>query len=171
MMLVIAAAPAWAQRRASSLMVEHRWETEGRSPSKVQLFLCFQIHQAVRMMREDRPLRMAAGARAQEEAQRCNTCWLAAPSPARWSWQRGSASMSCLRVRMARQERKKAFMVIRINTAFSSKKRRDSVRERWMPQDEKLKKLEEEKGVVIRFMIGHRSKAKDLLGDSLILRH
>uniref|UniRef100_A0A453JZK9 Uncharacterized protein n=2 Tax=Triticinae TaxID=1648030 RepID=A0A453JZK9_AEGTS len=64
--------------------------------------------------------------------------------------------MSCLRVRMARQERKKAFMVIRINTAFSSKKRRDSVRERWMPQDEKLKKLEEEKGVVIRFMIGHR---------------
>uniref|UniRef100_A0A453JZN2 Uncharacterized protein n=1 Tax=Aegilops tauschii subsp. strangulata TaxID=200361 RepID=A0A453JZN2_AEGTS len=74
----------------------------------------------------------------------------------RWSWQRGSASMSCLRVRMARQERKKAFMVIRINTAFSSKKRRDSVRERWMPQDEKLKKLEEEKGVVIRFMIGHR---------------
>ena len=36
------------------------------------------------MMREDRPLRMAAGARAQEEAQRCNTCWLAAPSPARY---------------------------------------------------------------------------------------
>lgn len=33
-----------------------------------------------------------------------------------------------------RQERKKAFVVIGINTAFSSKKRRDSVRETWMPQ-------------------------------------
>lgn len=30
--------------------------------------------------------------------------------------------------------RKKAFMVIGINTAFSSRKRRDSVRETWMPQ-------------------------------------
>ena len=34
----------------------------------------------------------------------------------------------------ARQERKKAFVVIGINTAFSSKKRRDSVRATWMPQ-------------------------------------
>lgn len=32
------------------------------------------------------------------------------------------------------QPRKKAFMVIGINTAFSSRKRRDSVRETWMPQ-------------------------------------
>lgn len=30
--------------------------------------------------------------------------------------------------------RKKAFVVIGINTAFSSRKRRDSVRETWMPQ-------------------------------------
>lgn len=30
--------------------------------------------------------------------------------------------------------RKKAFIVIGINTAFSSRKRRDSVRETWMPQ-------------------------------------
>lgn len=34
--------------------------------------------------------------------------------------------------------RKKAFMVIGINTAFSSRKRRDSVRETWMPQGENL---------------------------------
>jgi hypothetical protein len=33
-----------------------------------------------------------------------------------------------------RKERKKAFVVIGINTAFSSKKRRDSVRATWMPQ-------------------------------------
>jgi len=30
--------------------------------------------------------------------------------------------------------RKKVFLVIGINTAFSSRKRRDSVRETWMPQ-------------------------------------
>ena len=30
--------------------------------------------------------------------------------------------------------RKKVFIVIGINTAFSSRKRRDSVRETWMPQ-------------------------------------
>lgn len=82
--------------------------------------------------------------------------------------------------------RKKAFIVIGINTAFSSRKRRDSVRETWMPQGinvtasflcmpcilcdsfgekvsffclsgDKLLQLEREKGIVIRFMIGHRS--------------
>lgn len=52
--------------------------------------------------------------------------------------------------------RKKVFMVMGINTAFSSRRRRDSVRETWMPQGEKLEKLEQEKGIVIKFMIGHR---------------
>lgn len=32
------------------------------------------------------------------------------------------------------QQKKKAFVVIGINTAFSSRRRRDSVRETWMPQ-------------------------------------
>lgn len=32
------------------------------------------------------------------------------------------------------ETKKKAFVVIGINTAFSSRKRRDSVRETWMPQ-------------------------------------
>uniref|UniRef100_M8BXU1 Hexosyltransferase n=1 Tax=Aegilops tauschii TaxID=37682 RepID=M8BXU1_AEGTA len=32
------------------------------------------------------------------------------------------------------QSRKKAFVVVGVNTAFSSRKRRDSVRETWMPQ-------------------------------------
>ena len=36
--------------------------------------------------------------------------------------------------RGATEGRKKAFVVIGINTAFSSRKRRDSVRETWMPQ-------------------------------------
>lgn len=79
--------------------------------------------------------------------------------------------------------KRKHFMVIGINTAFSSRKRRDSIRATWMPQGssnglvffnmliqflnaaiiltnglpgEKMKKLEEEKGIVIRFVIGHR---------------
>ncbi|URE32116.1 Galactosyltransferase [Musa troglodytarum] len=76
---------------------------------------------------------------------------------------------------------KKAFVVVGINTAFSSKKRRESIRATWMPRgrrdkasspflrfdgsadDEyrsvpsagsKLRRLEEEKGVVMRFVIG-----------------
>ncbi|KAL8495431.1 hypothetical protein ACS0TY_019537 [Phlomoides rotata] len=36
-------------------------------------------------------------------------------------------------------------MVIGINTAFSSRKRRDLVRATWMLQDEKRKKLEEKR--------------------------
>ncbi|XP_065020423.1 probable beta-1,3-galactosyltransferase 8 [Musa acuminata AAA Group] len=49
---------------------------------------------------------------------------------------------------------KKAFVVVGINTAFSSKKRRESVRATWMPRGSKLRRLEEEKGVVVRFVIG-----------------
>ncbi|KAG6517348.1 hypothetical protein ZIOFF_020733 [Zingiber officinale] len=50
---------------------------------------------------------------------------------------------------------KKAFVVVGINTAFSSQKRREAVRATWMPTGAKLKRLEEEKGVVVRFVIGH----------------
>ena len=38
----------------------------------------------------------------------------------------------------------KAFVVIGINTAFSSRKRRESIRETWMPQGEKLKGVVDE---------------------------
>ncbi|KAE8767433.1 putative beta-1,3-galactosyltransferase 2 [Hordeum vulgare] len=51
--------------------------------------------------------------------------------------------------------RHKYLMIISINTAFSICKRRDSIRNTWMPQGEKRKKLEEEKGVIIRFVICH----------------
>ncbi|GFP87606.1 beta-1 3-galactosyltransferase 7 [Phtheirospermum japonicum] len=63
--------------------------------------------------------------------------------------------------------RKKAFMVIGINTAFSSRKRRDSVRETWMPQGEQLRKLEQEKGIVVRFMIGHSATSNSILDRAL----
>ncbi|CAK9158010.1 unnamed protein product [Ilex paraguariensis] len=49
--------------------------------------------------------------------------------------------------------KRKYLMVIGINTAFSSRKRRDSVRATWMPQGEKRRKLEEEKGIIVRFVI------------------
>ncbi|KAL7191310.1 hypothetical protein ACSBR2_023392 [Camellia fascicularis] len=56
--------------------------------------------------------------------------------------------------------RKKAYI---INTAFSSRKRRDSIRQTWMPQGERLLQLEQEKGIIIRFMIGHRSMLEGIM--------
>jgi hypothetical protein len=64
-------------------------------------------------------------------------------------------------------ERKKAFMVIGINTAFSSRRRRDSIRETWMPRGEKLLQLEKEKGIVVRFMIGHSATSKSILDRAI----
>ncbi|KAH7428898.1 hypothetical protein KP509_09G022500 [Ceratopteris richardii] len=63
--------------------------------------------------------------------------------------------------------RQKAFVVIGINTAFSSRKRRDSIRETWMPKGDKLKQLEEEKGIVIRFVIGHSATAGGILDRAI----
>ncbi|KAK1308626.1 putative beta-1,3-galactosyltransferase 2 [Acorus calamus] len=76
----------------------------------------------------------------------------------------------------------KYLMVVGINTAFSSRKRRDSVRATWMPQGEKRKRLEEEKGIIIRFVIGHSATMGGILdkaveaeeqkhGDFLRLEH
>ncbi|CAH1449773.1 unnamed protein product [Lactuca virosa] len=76
----------------------------------------------------------------------------------------------------------KYLMVIGVNTAFSSRKRRDSVRATWMPQGDKLRKLEEEKGIVMRFVIGHGATSGGILdraieaedrkhGDFLRLEH
>ncbi|KAJ0017439.1 hypothetical protein Pint_09926 [Pistacia integerrima] len=63
--------------------------------------------------------------------------------------------------------KRKYFMVIGINTAFSSRKRRDSVRETWMPQGEKRKRLEEEKGIIIRFVIGHSATSGGILDKAI----
>ncbi|GFZ07414.1 Galactosyltransferase family protein [Actinidia rufa] len=79
-------------------------------------------------------------------------------------------------------KRRKYLMVIGINTAFSSRKRRDSVRATWMPQGDKRKKLEEEKGIIVRFVIGHSATLGGILdraieaedkkhGDVLRLEH
>ncbi|KAG5383978.1 hypothetical protein IGI04_035448 [Brassica rapa subsp. trilocularis] len=78
--------------------------------------------------------------------------------------------------------KRKYLMVFGINTAFNSRKRRDSVRTTWMPPGEERKKLEEEKGIVMRFVIGHSATPGGILdraiqaeehkhGDSLRLDH
>ncbi|KAJ4752892.1 Hexosyltransferase [Rhynchospora pubera] len=67
---------------------------------------------------------------------------------------------------LAGNNKAKAFIVIGINTAFSSRKRRDSIRETWMPQGEKLKRLEEE-GIVVRFMIGHSATSNSILDKAI----
>ncbi|XP_057968854.1 probable beta-1,3-galactosyltransferase 2 isoform X2 [Malania oleifera] len=78
--------------------------------------------------------------------------------------------------------KRKYLMVIGINTAFSSRKRRDSVRATWMPQGDKRRRLEEEKGIVMRFVIGHSATSGGILdraveaedkkhGDFLRLEH
>ncbi|QCE09549.1 probable beta-1,3-galactosyltransferase 2 isoform X2 [Vigna unguiculata] len=63
--------------------------------------------------------------------------------------------------------KRRYLMVVGINTAFSSRKRRDSVRETWMPQGEKRKKLEEEKGIIIRFVIGHSATSGGILDRAI----
>ncbi|KAF3789207.1 Beta-1-3-galactosyltransferase [Nymphaea thermarum] len=52
------------------------------------------------------------------------------------------------------KEHPNIFFVMGIMTTFSGRKRRDSIRHTWMPQGVKLKQLEKEKGIVIRFVIG-----------------
>ncbi|KAM7504191.1 hypothetical protein LguiB_003095 [Lonicera macranthoides] len=94
-----------------------------------------------------------------------------------------SGSLISEDLRFAKATKKiKYLVVIGINTAFSSRKRRDSVRATWMPQGEKRKKLEEEKGIIVRFVIGHSATSGGILdraveaedkkhGDFLRLEH
>ncbi|XP_074562237.1 putative beta-1,3-galactosyltransferase 2 [Curcuma longa] len=66
---------------------------------------------------------------------------------------------------------RKYLMVVGINTAFSSRRRRDSVRATWMPQGEKRKKMEEEKGIIIRFVIGHSATPGGILDKAIEAEH
>ncbi|CAN6713388.1 unnamed protein product [Malus baccata var. baccata] len=65
------------------------------------------------------------------------------------------------------KERQKLFFVMGIMTAFSSRKRRESIRETWMPQGDELKKLEAEKGIIMRFVIGHSATPGGLLDRAI----
>ncbi|XP_021816515.1 beta-1,6-galactosyltransferase GALT31A isoform X2 [Prunus avium] len=65
------------------------------------------------------------------------------------------------------KERQKVFFVMGIMTAFSSRKRRESIRETWMPQGDELKKLETEKGIIMRFVIGHSATPGGVLDRAI----
>ncbi|RWV92525.1 hypothetical protein GW17_00045091 [Ensete ventricosum] len=67
--------------------------------------------------------------------------------------------------------RRKYLMVVGINTAFSSRRRRDSVRATWMPQGENRKKLEEQRGIIIRFVIGHSATSGGILDKAIEAEH
>ncbi|XP_041004291.1 probable beta-1,3-galactosyltransferase 8 [Juglans microcarpa x Juglans regia] len=81
--------------------------------------------------------------------------------------QSGTALLQLPLEKASNHSLQKAFVVIGINTAFSSRKRRESVRETWMPRGAKLKKLEKEKGIVIRFVIGHSSTPGGVLDKAI----
>lgn len=49
---------------------------------------------------------------------------------------KGSLTLDNSKTNDSTSKRKKYFMVIGINTAFNSRKRRDSIRSTWMPQGE-----------------------------------
>jgi hypothetical protein len=60
--------------------------------------------------------------------------------------------------------RKRPLIVIGIMTSFGRKNYRDAVRKSWLPTGSMLKKLEEEKGIVVRFIVGrsvNRGDASD----------
>lgn len=67
----------------------------------------------------------------------------------------------------ASNERQKYFFIMGIMTAFSSRKRRVSIRETWMPQGKDLLRLEKEKGIIIRFVIGHSATPGGLLDHAI----
>lgn len=59
--------------------------------------------------------------------------------------------------------KKKNLAVIGIITTFGRKKNRDAIRRAWMPTGAALEKLEDQKGIVLRFVIGRSANR----GDSL----
>ncbi|KAH9311376.1 hypothetical protein KI387_026411, partial [Taxus chinensis] len=56
---------------------------------------------------------------------------------------------------------KRLMAVIGIVTEFGHKSHRDSIRKSWMPTGPALRKLEEDKGIIIRFVIGRSANRGD----------
>lgn len=63
----------------------------------------------------------------------------------------------------ADKSKKKLLAVVGVITTFGRKRNRDAIRKAWMPKGAALKKLEDEKGIVLRFVIGRSANR----GDSL----
>ncbi|XP_057798604.1 hydroxyproline O-galactosyltransferase HPGT1 isoform X2 [Salvia miltiorrhiza] len=63
--------------------------------------------------------------------------------------------------------KKRPFVVIGILTGFGRKNNRDAIRKAWMGTGTTLKKMEEQKGIIIRFVIGRSSNRGDSLDRSI----
>ncbi|KAJ4823805.1 Hydroxyproline O-galactosyltransferase HPGT1 [Turnera subulata] len=64
-------------------------------------------------------------------------------------------------------KRKRILAVVGIITTFGRKKNRDAIRKAWMPTGAALKKLEEERGIVVRFVIGRSPNRGDSLDKAI----
>ncbi|XP_027110152.1 hydroxyproline O-galactosyltransferase HPGT1 isoform X1 [Coffea eugenioides] len=62
---------------------------------------------------------------------------------------------------------KRPLVVIGILTGFSHKSKRDAIRKAWMGAGKVLKKIEDEKGIIARFVIGRSSNRGDSLDRSI----
>ncbi|KAJ0267198.1 Hydroxyproline O-galactosyltransferase HPGT1 [Hirschfeldia incana] len=65
------------------------------------------------------------------------------------------------------ETKKRPLVVIGIMTSFGNKKKRDAVRQAWMGTGASLKKIETEKGVIARFVIGRSANKGDSMDKSI----
>lgn len=63
--------------------------------------------------------------------------------------------------------KKKNLAVIGIITTFGRKKNRDAIRRAWMPTGAALEKLQDQKGIVLRFVIGRSANRGDSLDKEI----
>mmetsp|Transcript_13969 Transcript_13969/g.42127 ORF Transcript_13969/g.42127 Transcript_13969/m.42127 type:complete len:589 (-) Transcript_13969:1356-3122(-) len=73
----------------------------------------------------------------------------------------GNASSSLQAVALGADTPPKYLAVIAINTGFSSRAQRDLLRSTWVPTGKALQQLEDEDGIVIRFIIGRSDQPED----------
>lgn len=65
------------------------------------------------------------------------------------------------------RSKKKLLAVIGIITTFGQQKNRDAIRKAWMPAGAALEKLADEKGIIVRFVIGRSANRGDSLDKQI----
>ncbi|KMZ56462.1 Glycosyltransferase, family GT31 [Zostera marina] len=63
--------------------------------------------------------------------------------------------------------KKRPLAFIGIFTGFGGKKKRDAIRKQWFPTKMALKKLEKDKGIIVRFVIGISSNHADIMDRAI----
>lgn len=66
-----------------------------------------------------------------------------------------------------KQPTKKILSVIGVMTTFGRKKNRDAIRKAWMPTGASIKNLAEQKGIIVRFVIGRSANRGDSLDKEI----